>query len=157
MIPFFYSKRLLSLCTAPWHSISSVLFQASLLWRERERVRRRLVHAEAVNEKNKTRPTHRAGILGLFRPPVDSIDYYRAQQQKNEEDLEEERRSNASSTTQKGAAIVIFNNRAAATCASQVQTYSYSRINSCFVHLNACSAINWSFKIQPVVWFNVLV
>ena len=122
-----------------------------MFWKKAQRARKKVAHLEATSQGKKTTPKHRTGFLGLFGPQVDSIDYYRAQEEKNEEDLEEERRSNASSKTQKAAAIVIFNSRAAATTASQVQTYSYSRINSCFVHLNACSAINWSFKIQPVV------
>ena len=101
-----------------------------MLWRERERVRRRLVHAEAVNEKNKTRPTHRAGILGLFRPPVDSIDYYRAKKERIEGVLKEMQVSMAKSTSQKGAAIVIFKNRAAATNASQVFKHLGSIVTS---------------------------
>jgi hypothetical protein len=85
-----------------------------------EGFRKKLAHAEAVYEEKKVKPTHKTGVLGLYGPQVDSIDYYKEERAKRKATLKEAQIS-AHSDSQKGAAIAFFNNRAAANSASQVK------------------------------------
>lgn len=90
----------------------------------------KLEHAEAVYELSKkmggdgVRPMHKNGLLGLFGPKVDSIEYWSTQIRELTTQLDGEQ-GRVRVDEQEGAALVFFNNRRSAAEAAQVLQSAY--------------------------------
>ncbi|KAI5057502.1 hypothetical protein GOP47_0027517 [Adiantum capillus-veneris] len=118
--------------------------KANIIWTNIEKYRKKLAHTEAICDIYKFRPMHRTGILGLYGPKVDSIDYFKDQIERLVPLLRNEQLQTRAKR-QQGAAIVIFNNRAAAASAGQAMHSKYAN--------------NWTTMAAPepreVVWGNL--
>ncbi|GAQ89689.1 hypothetical protein KFL_005510040 [Klebsormidium nitens] len=120
-------------------------------YKEKEKVRRKLAHAEAVyaeaqkkdSEKAK-RPQHKTGFLGLVGEKVDTIDWCQKRLAELGPELAEERRKTVNERTI-DAALVFFNSRAVATMAAQ--------------SAHARKAESWQTQFAPeprdVIWANL--
>jgi hypothetical protein len=125
---------------------------AEKIFGEREKALRKLEHAEGAYELSKLkngnaeekRPMHKTGIMGLFGPKVDSIEYWRAKSEELHPQVATEQRT-ARQEREEDSAFVIFNDRRSAAEASQV--------------LHAPHAMRWIVTQAPepeeVVWHNL--
>ncbi|GAQ89688.1 early-responsive to dehydration stress protein [Klebsormidium nitens] len=120
-------------------------------YKEKEKVRRKLAHAEAAyaeaqkkNTEKAKRPQHKTGFLGLVGEKVDTIDWCQKRLAELGPELAEERRKTVAERTI-DAALVFFNSRAIATMSAQ--------------SAHARKAESWQTQFAPeprdVIWANL--
>lgn len=127
--------------------------QATKIWDELVKNRKKLAHAEAVFEESKagetgkpdgTRPECRTGFLGLIGAKVDSISHYEKRIAELQSSLEVEQKDTLSEK-QQTAALVFLNNKPAAIMASQT--------------LHAQTFDSWTVEEAPeprqLIWSNL--